>query len=205
MHRSALGAVLLMTALLMAACSATTSQTPGESEEAPASSASEESQAPAETPANGNGGGELDAVLPDEVDGIALQYEYASGASAMGSEGVPPEAQAMFDRLGADINDVQTAFGFAFDQADPENPRVITIFALRVASADEGRLRDEFRAALETEGNVFTEENVGGNSVLAFRSEGQDADSYLYVKGDVVFMVGGSPVELAGEALSALP
>jgi hypothetical protein len=208
MHRSVLAAALLGAVLLVAACQAATSGSPGESVSADSSEPSvEQTATPAETPGGGNGG-ELDAMLPDEVGGIALEYQYASGAAAMGGQGVPPEAQAFFDRTGAGVEDISTAFGFAYDQADPENPKVITVFAMRVAGVGEGQLRDEFRTVLEGEGgaNSFTEENVGGKSVLAFQSsEGADADSYLYVKGDVVFMVAGSPLELATEALSKLP
>ena len=204
MHRSVLVAALLVAVLLTAACTAATSPRAEESNAPPASEASSEaSQAPAETPANGNGGSELDAILPHEVDGIAIEYNFDSGAAAMGSEAVPPESQAIFDRLGADVNDVSTAFGLAVDPAD--NTRIITIVAFRVAGADEGQLRQEFRASMEQEGNVFTEENVGGKNVLAYRPEGAQADSYLYVKSDIVFLAGAYPVELAVEVLSALP
>jgi hypothetical protein len=58
---------------------------------------------------------------------------------------------------------------------------------------------------VEDSDNVFTEANVGGKDVLAFGTAGQEADGYMYVKGDIVFMVGGSTPELTEEALSLLP
>jgi hypothetical protein len=198
-------AALAALVIILAACGPTASSGSGEPSSQASIAESPASQAPAETPANGNGGSELDAILPHEVDGIAIEYQFDSGAAAMGSEGVPPEAQAIFDRLGADVSDVSTAFGFAVDSADPANPRIITIVAFRVAGADEGQLRQEFRASMEQEGNVFTEDNVGGKNVLAYRPEGAEEDSYLYVKSDIVFLAGAQPVELAVEVLSALP
>jgi hypothetical protein len=165
--------------------------------------ASQPSEAPTQTPDNGNGG-DLAGILPDEIDGIALTYEFASGSGAIDAEGVTPEVQAALNRLGADVNDVSTAFAFGIDQSDPENPRFVTIFALRVAGADEGLLREEFRTAMG-EDNVVTEANVGGKNVLAFGSDAATADGYLYAKGDIVFLVAGTPQELAALILSELP
>lgn len=207
MNRVRTIAALAALVIILAACGPTASSGSAEPSSQASIAESPASQAPAETPANGNGGSELDAILPHEVDGIAIEYNFDSGAAAMGSEAVPPESQAIFDRLGADVNDVSTAFAIAVDpsSADPANPRIITIVAFRVAGADEGQLRQEFRASMEQEGNVFTEANVGGKNVLAYRPEGAQADSYLYVKSDIVFLAGAYPVELAVEVLSALP
>lgn len=203
MNRVRTIAALAALVIILAACGPTASSGSAEPSSQASIAESPASQAPAETSANGNGGSELDAILPHEVDGIAIEYNFESGAAAMGSEAVPPESQAIFDRLGADVNDVSTAFGLAVDPAD--NTRIITIVAFRVAGADEGQLRQEFRASMEQEGNVFTEDNVGGKNVLAYRPEGAQADSYLYVKSDIVFLAGTYPVELAVEVLSALP
>jgi len=208
MHRSALAAALLGTVLMVAGCSAA-SQSPGESQAAdesdapPASVASEPSEAPVETPDTGNAG-DLAGILPDEIDGIALTYQFASGLAAISGEGVTPEVEAALDRLGADENDISTAFAFGIDQADPANPRFVTIFAMRVAGADEGQLREEFRTAMG-EDNVVTEANVGGKNVLAFGSDAATADGYIYAKGDIVFLVAASPQELSVQILSALP
>ena len=77
---------------------------------------------------------------------------------------------------------------------------------LRVAGADEGALRDAFRTTLEAdETNVITDATVGGKSVLAVSNDDGVKTTYLYVKNDVVFLVGASSQELAADALSQLP
>jgi hypothetical protein len=148
------------------------------------------------------GAGDLADVLPAEVGGISIQYQSSSGAAVLGSEGMTPEAQAVFDRLGAEPSDLSSAFGFGVDQSAGS---VISIVAFRVAGADEGQLREEFRATIEQEGNTVTEQTLGGKDVFAFGTEGTDAPGYVYVSGDTVFIVAGQPVTLAEEALTDLP
>ena len=121
----------------------------------------------------------------------------------MGSEGMTPEAQEFFDRVGAEPSDLSSAFGFG---VDTESGSGISIIAFRVSGADEGRLREEFRSTIEEDDTqTLTEENVAGKDVLAISTDGTDVSGYVYVKNDVVFVVGGSPIDLAEDALSQLP
>jgi len=198
--------LLTLVALFLAACSSGQSDSSSaatataEATEAPESEETPEPQSEATLEP---GAGDLDAVLPDEVGGITIEYESSSGAEVMGSEGMTPEAQEFFDRVGADVSDLSSAFGFGLDA---EAGTGISIIAFRVAGADEGRLRDEFRSTIEDdETQTVTEEQVAGKSVLALSTEGGDASGYVYVKGDIVFIVGGSPMSLVEEALSELP
>lgn len=205
MHRSLLLAAFLGAALLLAACS---SASPSESAAAPSEEASSQPSAAASS-GDGTGAsfvpgaGSLDGILPDSVGGITLEYQYADGQAVLGSEGVTPEVQDFLNRVGGSIDGVSSAFGIGSDQAAGS---FISIFAIRVAGADEGRLRDEFRQVMgEGSDNVFTEANVGGKNVLAFGAAGAEPDGYLYVKGDVVFTVGASTPELNEAVLSQLP
>jgi hypothetical protein len=192
--------ILALVALFVVACS---------SDQSGASATQSESAAAAETPAPDGadatlepGAGDLAGILPTEVGGITIEYESASGEAVMGAEGVSVEAQEFFDRVGAQPSDLSSAFGFG---VDTESGSGITIFAFRVAGADEGTLRDEFRATVEEdETQTMTEENVEGKNVLALSTDGE-LSGYVYVKNDVVFVIGGSPMDLADEALSQLP
>lgn len=199
---AALLAALLVA--LLAACTAASSPTP---EPTPTPTPTPEATpSPTEGEAGGPslepGAGELAALLPSEVGGITLEYQSASGAEVMGSEGITPEAQAFFDRVGAEPSELSSAFGFGFDV---EAGSGLSIVAFRVQGADEGRLRDEFRAVLEQEGNTVNEAQVGGKSVLAFATDPETPGGYLYVKGDVIFIVAGEPPEIMEEAIGSLP
>jgi hypothetical protein len=148
------------------------------------------------------GAGDLDAILPDEVGGIAMQYQSAQGAGVLGSEGMTPEAQEVFTRLGATPEDLSMAFGVGFNSEGS----VLSIAAFRVAGADEGQLRDEFQTTMEQDGTgVVSEGNVGGKNVIVFGTDPEAPDGYLYVKGDIAFVVAGEPIALVEEALAALP
>ena len=203
--RAVAGAALI--AILVAACTGASSpavdDTPTEqptATPAPSVEASEDGSGASFAP----GAGDLDSILPDEVGGIALEYQFAEGEGVLGSEGITPEVQDFLNRVGANTDDVSSAIGIGIDQA---SGGIISIFAIRVAGADEGSLRDEFKQVMEEEDgeSVFTEATLGGKEVMSFGTAGQEPDGYMYVNDDVVFMVGGSTPELTGEALSLLP
>jgi hypothetical protein len=201
--RAVAGAALI--AILIAACSGASSpaeDTPTQeptATPAPSVGASEDGSGASFAP----GAGDLDSILPDEVGGITLEYQFAEGEGVLGSEGITPEVQDFLNRVGADTEDVSSAIGIGIDQA---SGGIISIFAIRVAGADEGSLRDEFRQVMEEDADsVFSEATLGGKEVMSFGTEGEEPDGYMYVHDDVVFMVGGSSPELTEEALSLLP
>lgn len=205
MHRPFRITAFLIAGLLLAAC-APASLAPDESE-----AASLPSEAPAESSGDGTGSsfvpgaGDLDGILPDSVGGITLEYEYAEGQAVLGSEGVTPEVQTFFDRIGANVGNLSSAIGSGFDEASGD---IIFILAFRVAGSDEGRLRDGFRTVLEEEDpdQVFVEDNIAGKNVLGYGAADEPTPSgYMYVKNDVVFLIGASTPELTEEVLSLLP
>ncbi len=147
------------------------------------------------------GAGDLADLLPDEVGGIPITYQSASGEGVFGSEGITPEIQAFFDRVDASPSDLSSAFGFAFDA---EAASGVSIVAFRVEGSDEGTLRTEFLSVMQEEEETIGEETtVAGKTVNAFGEEG--STGYLYVHDDVVYIVAGEPPALAEEALAALP
>jgi len=200
---------IVLLALLVAACSSGTSSS-GEESQAVATEEPTPESTPSEVAATDGGeaslepgAGDLTGLLPTEVGGLSITYQSASGEEVIGSEGVTPEARAFFDRVGASASDLSSAFGSGFDM---EAGQFLTILAFRVAGAEEGTLRDEFLSVMQTEGDVVGEEtSVGGKTVHTFGSAGEQTNGFLYVKDDVVYVVGGEPSSLAEEALAALP
>jgi hypothetical protein len=199
--------LLALLVLVAAGCASGTapSEEPTATQEPTSEPTPTESEEPSAEPAEslGAGAGELDDILPDEVAGLEIEYQHASGEGVIGAEGVTPEAQAFFDRIGAEASDLSSAFGFAFDQ---ESGNVISIVAFRVAGADEDQLRTEFLATMTAEGDAVGEEQtVAGKTVQAFGGDAEGGEGYIYVNDDVVFVVGGQPTSIAEEALAALP
>ena len=202
---STLSAVLALMLLVVAACSSGSSPTATTSEAATQPPTPEPSVAESQAalPSFGEGAGDLDDVLPEEIAGLEMTYQYAEGEDVFGSEGLTEEGQDFLDRVGAESGDVATAFGFAFDA---EGGTTISILAIRVEGADSDALRQAFIETIEAEGDqVGTATTVGGKSVQAYGGETTEDQGYLYVSGDVVFAVGGSPASALEEALAALP
>lgn len=204
MNRLRAAASAGLVAVLIAACSGSSPSEGAASEEptatpSPTAAASEGGGLPSLEP----GAGDLDSLLPDEVGGITLQYQFAQGNAVLGSEGVTPEIQDFLDRVGSSMDDVSIAIGIG---VDPSSGGGVSIFAIRVAGAGSDALRDEMTQTMETDNDsVVTEANVGGKDVLTFGTAGQDPEGFMYVHDDVVFLVGASTPELSTEALSLLP
>lgn len=197
--------LLAVVALLLASC---TGQDASQSPSAPASAApasleptEEATTAATDTAAESSdaAGNELAEILPTNVDGIPIGYEYFTGV-----EGIPPEAmpigiQEILDRVGATSEDVTATATVASD-----GTRVVSIVGLQVRGAEEDTLRSEFRAAMEADGTAFSEEMVAGKDVLAVPTlEGRQG--YLYVTGDIMVIVATEPPELAEQVIADLP
>ena len=201
--------ILLMVLLLIVAGCGTPASSGSASQEAteeatPTPSPTPEpspTEAAVEEPSLEPGAGDLADLLPEEVGGIPINYQHASGEGVFGSEGITPEVQSFFDRVGASPDDLSSAFGFAFDAEDATG---VSIVAFRVEGSDESTLRTEFLGVMEDEGEVIGEETtVSGKSVHTFGEAG--SNGFLYVHDDVVYIVAGDPPTIAEEALAALP
>jgi hypothetical protein len=202
---SATGGAILV-AFLVAACSGSSpsaQQSTGLEQSAPASVAASSATSQAAGPSYAPGAGSLEGIVPETVGGITITYQYATGAGVLNSGGITPQIQAFLDQVHASASDISSAIGRGVDSATSS---AIGIYALRVAGADEGVLRDAFRQAMEENSSVaFVEQTVGGKQVLAIPSQGPEPPTYMYVHSDVVFVVGASSADLAAEALAALP
>lgn len=208
---------VVLVAIVAAACSGGGGSSPDASgTAAPASQAAPESQAAASVPALpslgasipalpsfNEGAGDLADVLPTEVGGITLEYSHSSGDEVFSDEDMTPEAEQFLNDVGGDPSRISSAIGFAFDMSTGTG---LSIVAFRVEGADEASLRSAYINALESEGDipVGEEATVAGKTVTLIGFD-DATNGYLYVRDDVVFLVSGEPIELANEALAALP
>jgi len=206
MYRLAL-ALIIGLALLVAGC---TSAPPADSPAADATADGDATpaptdgdEAPTETESAGDGddggvgnpGGatDLEALLPDEVNGIQLtKYSYDGGSLDEDTAGFSLEGLAS----AAGVTPDEVSLAVAADQAN----NAVTIFAIRI----DGRSGEQAMDALIENDDTGLQEaveeaNVGGKDVLT-----AGGYVYLYAAGDVLFQVYAEGAA-AEDALSQLP
>lgn len=150
---------------------------------------------------------ELEALLPDEIGGEEVLKLSFTGEELMtddsGDVTVDPEFLAFLDRMGAQPDDVSMAMSFAMSEEGQDG-----VVAFRVAGADGNQLRDELQRSMEEEEQTgeWTSGSVGGKSVLMAEDlETTGNTVYIYVRGDMVFLVTAADEATATEILGALP
>jgi hypothetical protein len=186
--------------LLVAACGGSASSAPTNAPEATAQATEQpsETQAPAETQApespdvslNPGAAGELEAMLPDEVGGVAFEKGSFDGETVPG--GIPlgegDDALATFlSDNGKTLRDVKIAVATPADTASGGGT---VVMAIQVEGVSEDKL-EEFAVSSMDEGEKTT---VGGKEVYGAGMAGFGA--YVYVKDDVIFYV----LSMGGEA-----
>lgn len=207
MYRLALALVIGL-ALLVAGCSGAPAGTPApnatEGGGGAAESPDEGDGAPTETESGGDGdddggvanrGGatDLEALLPDEVNGVQLtKASFDGGSLDEETSGFSLEGLAS----AAGVSPDEISFATAVDQANGD----VTIFAIRI----EGRSGEQtLDALLENDDTgleaAAQEANVGGKDVLT-----ASGVVYLYAADDVLFQVYATEA-FAEDALSQLP
>ncbi|MEP7082051.1 MAG: hypothetical protein ABI841_03635 [Chloroflexota bacterium] len=149
---------------------------------------------------------ELEALLPDEIDGAETVKFSMGGAELMADEegsGVDPEFIAFLERLGAQPDDISIAFAFSFTEAGDS----AGIGAFRVEGASSDELEREFMATMETEGEVdWQSANLAGKDVMTAADPDTEGNIlYIYTVGDIVFFVTTPDEAVATELLGTLP
>jgi hypothetical protein len=129
-----------------------------------------------------------------------MRYQSTTGTDLFGP--TAPGGAQFFEAVGGDASDVSTAFGIG---TDANGQRAVSTVAFRVAGADPEILREQFVRTLQAQQGTAEEATIGGKDVLEVRPAVGESISYVYVSGDVVFVVATEPVELAEDALAALP
>lgn len=208
--------LLMLVALFVAAC--TGDQAGSSATEAPAT---QESEATPEPDSDGGSESEvalpsldlpgsapeLEALLPDEIDGTEVVKFSMGGAELMADEegsGVDPEFIAFLERLDAQPDDISIAFAFTFTEAGDS----AGIGAFRVEGASSDDLEREFMATMETDGEVvdWQSASIAGKDVqTAADPETEGSFVYIYTVGDIVFFVTTPDEDVAAELLGPLP
>lgn len=212
-------------ALMVAACSGGPASSPSASATsesasnapsiaATASAAATESQVALPTFELPNNAPELEALLPTEVNGIAMVTSSWTGpdfvsADAQGDQGFVD----FLKEMGAQPDDVSVASATPKDMtglaADPTS--YTAVFAFRVKGADSAKLQDEMKTAMASDAGdsvTWSAETVGGKQVQVAKTA-KDSEvnqsTYLYTLQDIVFaVISGSP-DSAADALGKLP
>lgn len=138
---------------------------------------------------------ELEARLPDEVDGYALTKV---------SVGAPPESQSartleLLRRLSRTPADLQVAVATGAEGVN------VQVGAMRVVGADAVQIVVNFQSVEEADPAstaVYGTATIGGKRLLTRTAEAQL--TYLYPAEDIMFMLSGD-VALVEEALALLP
>jgi hypothetical protein len=141
----------------------------------------------------------LEAVLPDEVDGVKLN-KLSVGPNSFtdaGAQGISEVAKQ--------IGDGSNKFGLAY-ASDPAG--TFNLFALQIAGADPSALATKFAqmTLTETPGGKAESSHLAGRDVVHIIDQlSQIGDVWFYVKGDTLYGVqAGSPGE-ATTLLGLLP
>lgn len=207
---------LMLVALFVAACTA--NQAGSSAGDAPATQESEATPGPDSDGSSGSAGAlpsfdlpgsapELEAILPDEIDGAETVKFSMDGPELMADQegsGVDPEFIAFLERLDAQPEDISIAFAFSFTEAGGSSG----IGAFRVEGAGSDELEREFMATMETDGAVvdWQSASVGGKDVQTAADPDTEGNMvYIYTAGDIVFFVTTPDEDVAAELLEPLP
>lgn len=145
-----------------------------------------------------SGDEELEALLPDSIGGQAVIKQSLSGEDfiALGM-GAAAEIEPMLGELGASVDDLSVAIGAA--------GTTVVVFAYRIDGVPAETTFAGLEAGLQAGGGgTVTQVEVGGRTVSRVTTATET--TYIYLSGDVVFIVGGSPTpEQLEDAVSQLP
>lgn len=167
-------------------------------------------------PPSSGGGSDLEALIPDEVDGITMTKTSLTGQQFLdlqsgGNEQVAQDFSDFLAGLGGSINDLSAVGSSGFGESDS-----VYVNAIRLAGADGAALRNGMVQQALDSIPVFnsgmtgaaTSMTLGGKNVtLVTATLGGSVyeEQYFYAYDDIVFVVYGGSEDVVAEALSLLP
>ena len=201
-------ALLAGAALLVVACGNSAAST---APTAPPVTQAPPTQAPGSAPASSGGlpgfsfalpsftsDAELEAMFPTELGGQTIQVLSMTGSDFLGSGMAGNEIGPALQQMGKSPSDLSVAVG---------GTTAISVIAFRIKGVPADQFLNAYTAAAGgTSGSTMTDASFGGKAVKKVVTSGQ-ATVYLYLKGDVIWTVGGNaPTDaLLTEAFSKLP
>lgn len=191
--------LLVMLVLVIAGCASQSASSPDATPDPTPEATAEPTEEPTEEPTatedsgnDGESGGDLTALLPDEVGGLSrtdIPGMEAMISGALASTGVNAEgAEYAFASYG-------------------DGTQALIVTALRIPGLDEASLQllASAMAGTNTSGADVESTTVGGKSVLQMTGQGAPGAAYLYFAEGAVFTVVGEDPDLAGQLLAELP
>lgn len=211
-HLRTLAAVAALVTVL-AACGGSASPSPsasaGAASPSPAASTTP-SPAASETPepsVDRNGVPELEALLPEEIGGVALTRLSMTGEDfmALGTEVGRSQMRGMLTELGATVADLSIA-----EAHDPGGALVFRQGLFRVAGADPAQLLAVWVAAQQAAMQnrlAVTNVTVGGRDLTKLSDVTVEVagTTYAFVEGDTLWLIMVDDQALLEEALSKVP
>jgi len=145
---------------------------------------------------------ELEPLLPQTLDGTALQVQSWTGDSILTDDGFSTSITAFLETAGKTAEDLRVAQAY-----DPDQALDASIGVYRVADVEPAALRDALVAAWKVDypDVVVGPATIDGKDVTKLDFGAETIASYLYVRDDVVFDVETTDEALAAKAFAALP
>jgi hypothetical protein len=212
-----LAALLCALAVIVSACGQSTSPSPAASAPpSPGASASEPGVAPSPSASTSGSAAatvapsglalphedpELEAELPDEVDGVTLFKLSVGPIASAGNTG----AEAIRD-LADEIGDGSGNFGLAF--ANDPSSGAYNLFALRVPGASTDELLEQYTGltVADTRGAETDQLTLAGKTVVHVTAPGNPiGDVWFYAVGDTLYGVQAGSEADAEKLLALLP
>lgn len=140
---------------------------------------------------------ELEAMFPDEIGGEKLQVISMTGSDFLGTGTAGNEIGPILTQLGKSPSDLSVAFG---------GTASISVIAFRIKGVPADQFLNAYTQSAP-QGATITDASLGGKSVKKVITPDSTTVTYLYLKDDVIWTVGGNaPTDaLLNEAFSKLP
>jgi len=141
---------------------------------------------------------DLEALLPDSIGGQIVIKQSLSGPEIRNSLlGASGSIDDLLDEVDASIDDVSVAIGAASNS--------VIVIAYQIDGVPAERIFDGFLTAVPSgAGGDVSKIKVAGRSVT--RVVGPTETTYVYLAGDVLFIIGGTVTpELLEDAVQQLP
>ena len=159
--------------------------------------------APTEAPfVEPHGVPELEALLPTELTGTALQRQSWDGDVFLTDDAWSTSMSAFLTKTGASPSALQVAQAF-----DPEQVLDASVWVYRVTGATGAAVHDALIAAWKGDYPDMTVSQVtlDGKEVTKASFGADTPSSYLYLRGDLVYDIEAADDKVAIAALAALP
>jgi len=145
---------------------------------------------------------EMEALLPLELSGTALQFQSWTGDEILADDAFGTSLSTFLASAGKTAVDLRIA-----QAVDPTQALDSRIGVYRVAGVEANALRDALIAAWKVDRPeiVVSQVTLGGTDVTKVDFGVDYPASYLYLQGDLVYDIGTSDEAIATATLAALP